>query len=181
LENERIMTETPQQYMKRILSNVDDRDPWEVLTSTASRLRRLVAGRPHHDLERRPAPDRWSAKQILAHLADAEVVLGWRLRSILATSGVTLQPFDQNRWAEVFGYEQVPVDESLDLFEAGRRSNLRLFRMADPAMMENFGMHEERGRESVAHLVRLAAGHDVNHIRQVEGLLGSPVKTPGRD
>src|SRR5262245_49356546 len=165
------MTETPQQYTKRILSNVDDRDPWEVLTSTASRLRQLVAGRQAHDLERQPAPGRWSATQILAHLADAEVVLGWRLRNILATSGATLQPFDQDRWAAVFRYEQAPVDESLDLFEAGRRSNVRLFRMADPAMMENFGMHQERGRESVAHLVRLTAGHDVNHLRQVEGLL----------
>jgi hypothetical protein len=166
------MAETPQQYVQRILSNVDDCDPWEVLTSTPSRLRRLVAGKRDHDLERRPSPGRWSAKQILAHLADAEVVLGWRLRSILATSGVTLQPFDQNRWAEVFTYEQVPVDESLDLFEACRRSNVRLFRMADPSMMENFGMHQERGRESVAHLVRLMAGHDVNHLRQLEGLLG---------
>ena len=165
------MAETPQQYMQRILSNVDDCDPWEVLTSTASRLRQLVAGRQDHDLERRPSPGRWSAKQILAHLADAEVVLGWRLRSILATSGVTLQPFDQDRWAEVFNYDHVPVDESLDLFEASRRSNVRLFRMADPSLMENFGMHQERGRESVAHLVRLMAGHDVNHLRQVEGLL----------
>src|SRR5262245_44270377 len=167
------MAETPAEYTKRILSNVDDRDPWEVLTSTPSRLRQLVAGRQDHDLERQPVPGRWSAKQILAHLADAEVVLGWRLRSIVATSGVTLQPFDQNRWAEVFKYEQVPIDESLDLFEAGRRSNVRLFRMADPAMMENFGMHEERGRESVASLVRLTAGHDVNHLRQVEGLLAA--------
>jgi hypothetical protein len=165
------MAETPQQYTQRILSNVDGCDPWEVMTSTASRLRRLVAGRQDDDLERRPSPDRWSAKQILAHLADAEVVLGWRLRSILATSGVTLQPFDQNRWAEVFRYEQAQVDESLDLFEASRRSNLRLFRMADPSMMQNFGMHEERGRETVAHLVRLMAGHDVNHLRQVEALL----------
>jgi hypothetical protein len=167
------MGETPQQYTTRILSNVADRDPWEVLASTASRLRQLVDGRPDHALGRRPAPGRWSAGEILAHLADCEVVMGWRLRSILATSGAALQPFDQDRWAEALRYQSAPAAESLDLFEVSRRSNVRLFRMADPTMMENFGLHQERGRETVAHLVRLMAGHDVNHLRQIEELLAA--------
>jgi hypothetical protein len=166
------MNETPQQYTQRILSNVAEGDPWDVLTSTASRLRDLVRGRSAQELGRQPAPGRWSVQQIVAHLADCEVVIGWRLRSILASSGTRLQPFDQNRWADVFKYEETPVDQSLDLFEASRRANVRLLRLADPQLLENFGMHEERGRESVAHLIRLNAGHDLNHLRQIEGLLG---------
>jgi hypothetical protein len=166
------MNETPQQYTQRILSNVGEGDPWEVLTSTASRLRALVDGRTRQELAREPAPGRWSVQQIVAHLADCEVVLGWRLRSILASSGTRLQPFDQNRWADVFKYEETPIEQSLDLFEASRRANVRLLRLADPDLLENFGMHEERGRESVAHLIRLNAGHDLNHLRQIEGLLG---------
>jgi hypothetical protein len=169
------MSETPQQYTQRILSNVGDADPWKVLASTAARLRQLVEGRSEDVLRRKPAPDRWSVTEILAHLADCEVVTGWRLRSILASSGTTLQPFDQNRWAEVFTYEQAPTGESLDLFEANRRANLRVLRGVDPALFENFGMHEERGRESVSHLIRLYAGHDLNHVRQVEALLGQLV------
>jgi hypothetical protein len=165
------MTETPQQYTQRILSNVGPDDPWSVLASTPSRLRALVAGRTPADLARKPAPNRWSVRAILAHLADCEVVSGWRLRSILATSGTTLQPFDQDRWAEAFKYEETAEDESLDLFEASRRANLRLFRLADPLQLENFGMHAERGRETVAHLVKLNAGHDLNHLRQIELLL----------
>ena len=173
------MGETPQQYTDRILSNLRDGDPWEVLASTPSRLRQLVAGQAEDVLALKPAPGRWSVREILAHLADVEVVVGWRLRSILASSGTPLQAFDQNRWADVFKYEATPVEESLNLFEASRRGNVRLLRSVDRPLLENFGMHEERGRESVAHLVRLNAGHDLNHLRQIEGLLGaSPVPTP---
>lgn len=168
------MSETPTQYTQRILSNVGDADPWEVLTSTAGRLRQLVEGRSEDMLRQKPAPGRWSVAEILAHLADCEVVAGWRLRSILVSSGTALQPFDQDRWAEVFTYEQTPPGESLDLFEANRRGTLRVLRSVDPALYENFGMHEERGRESVSHLIRLYAGHDLNHLRQVEGLLSKP-------
>ena len=66
---------------------------------------------------------------------------------------------------------------SLDLFEANRRANLRLLRAVDPALHDNFGMHGERGRESIAHLIRLNAGHDLNHLGQVERLL-SPSTRP---
>jgi uncharacterized damage-inducible protein DinB len=166
-------TETPQQYIDRILSNVGEADPWEVLVSTPGRLRQLVTGRSPAELERRPAPDRWSVGQILAHLADTELVTGWRLRTILATSGVALQSFDQNVWAKSFKYETVPVADSLDLFEANRRGNLRLLGAADALALERFGMHQERGRETVAHLIRLNAGHDLNHLKQVEALLAS--------
>lgn len=168
------MTETAQQYIDRIVSNVGSDDPWKVLESSAQRLRALVKGRSDADLSRQPAPGRWSTRAIVAHLADCEVVLGWRLRSILAMNGAPLQPFDQNRWAEAFVYEQAPLADSLDLFEVNRRANLRLLRSAQSAgqaVLEQFGMHAERGKESVAHLIRLSAGHDLNHIRQIEGLL----------
>jgi hypothetical protein len=72
----------------------------------------------------------------------------------------------------VFKYEETPTAESLDLFEVSRRANVRLLRSVDPATLDHFGMHAERGRESVTHLIRLYAGHDLNHVRQIEALLG---------
>ena len=168
------MSETAEQYIDRIVSNVGSDDPWKVLESSARRLRDLVNGRSDAELARQPAPGRWSARAIVAHLADCEVVLGWRVRSILAVNGVPLQPFDQNRWAEAFSYEQAPLSDSLDLFDVNRRANLRLLRAArsaGQAALEQFGMHAERGKESIAHLIRLSAGHDLNHIRQIESLL----------
>jgi hypothetical protein len=168
------MNETAQQYIDRIVSNVASDDPWKVLESSAGRLRDLVNGRSDAELSRQPAPGRWSVRAIVAHLADCEVVMGWRVRSILAVNGVPLQPFDQNRWAEAFSYEQAPLSDSLDLFDVNRRANLRRLRAArsaGQAALEQFGMHAERGKESIAHLIRLSAGHDLNHIRQIEGLL----------
>ena len=165
------MGETAQQYIDRIVSNVGDGDPWEIQASTPGRLRQLVAGRSESDLARQPAPGRWSVRAIVAHLADCEVVIGWRLRSILAVNGAPLQAFDQNRWAEAFKYEEIPLADSLDLFEASRRGNLRLLRAADPVQLEHFGVHAERGHESITHLLRLNAGHDLNHLRQIEQLL----------
>lgn len=163
--------ETAQHYIDRLLSNVGSRDPWEVLATTGPRLRQLIAGRSQTDLARAPGPSQWSVVQILAHLADAEVVAGWRLRSVLAWDGVPIQPFDQDKWAATFKYADADPIESLDLFETSRRANLSLLRRVDPALHANHGLHAERGKETISHLVRLYAGHDLNHLAQVERLV----------
>ena len=166
------MLETPQAYIGRILSFVENREPLDVLASTAARLRTLITGRTRDELSHRPDPSRWSTIQILAHLADAEVVASWRLRSIVASNGVPLQPFDQNTWASTFKYADTDPFESLQLFDVTRAANLALLRRIDPALRANHGMHAERGKETVEHLVRLYAGHDLNHLAQIERLLG---------
>jgi hypothetical protein len=165
------VTETVQQYIARLLGNVGTADPRQILDSTPGRLRELTAGRDGAELARKPGPDRWSVAQILAHLADSEVASGWRLRSILAANGSPLQAYDQNRWAEEFRYDQVPAAESLDAFQAARRATMRVLRAVDPALLSNHGIHSERGKETVEHLIRLIAGHDLNHLQQVERLL----------
>jgi hypothetical protein len=163
--------ETPQEYTRRMLGNVGERDPWELLAATPGRLRALAGAATDEELRHAPAPGRWSSAQILAHLADAEIVAAWRLRSILARDGVKLQAFDQNDWAATFHYERADPAESLAVFEALRRANLRLLTSVDPALHAHAGMHEERGRESIEHLLRMYAGHDLNHLAQVEQLL----------
>jgi hypothetical protein len=169
-----IMNETPDAYIARILAFVGDQDPLTILSSTGRRLRALIAGRTREELARTPDPSRWSAVQIIAHLADCEVVAGWRLRSIIAANGVTLQPFDQNAWAATFRYSDSDPLEALQLFEASRTANLSLLRRVDPALHANFGMHAERGKETVVHLIRLYAGHDLNHLAQLERQLRPP-------
>ena len=110
--------------------------------------------------------------QILAHLADAEIVGAWRFRSVLASDGVPLQAFDQNTWAAAFKYEETDPFQSWRLFEANRAALVALLRRVDQSRYAHFGMHEERGRESIEHLMRLNAGHDRNHLAQIERLLG---------
>ena len=167
------MAETFEEYTARLLSYSAGQDPWVVLSSTGGRFRRLIEGRSREELSRAPGPGRWSVAQILAHLADAEVVAAWRFRSVLAQDAVALQPFDQNVWADAFRYAEVEAFESLRLFEVNRTATLALVRRVDPARHKHYGMHAERGRESIDHLLHLYAGHDLNHLTQVERLLSS--------
>jgi hypothetical protein len=166
-------TETPSEYTRRILAYAEGKDPLEVLKATPDRLRSIVQDTPAAALRRQPAPDRWSAAQIIAHLADSEIVASYRIRMILAHNGIDIQAFDQNEWATNLAYEAADPDESVDLFDATRVANLRLLRRVDPRLHENYGVHAERGRETVSHLIRLYAGHDLNHLGQIERIVGT--------
>lgn len=166
------MNETPQEYSARILSLVGSEDALTILSTTPRRLREMIAGRTVEELSRKPGPSKWSVVEILAHLADTELVGGWRFRSVLASDGVPLQAYDQNTWAETFRYEDADPFESCEAFAATRTRLLWLLKRVDKALYANHGMHAERGRESIEHLIRLYAGHDVNHLAQVERLVG---------
>ena len=165
------MPETADQYIARILANVEGQDGLTVLGATADRLRTLLDSTPRHNWMAPAAPGSWSAAAILAHLADAEIVAGWRVRSVLASDGVPLQPFDQDVWAEAFKYGEVDPAESLATFAAARASLLSLLARVDPERHHHHGLHAERGRETIAHLIRLYAGHDLNHLKQIEALV----------
>jgi len=165
------MQETPQQYTARILTFVEGRDALEVLSSSPRRLRTLVETTDPARWEVKPSPDRWSAREVLAHLADVEIVTGWRFRSILAADGVSVQAYDQNVWAGAFKYAEVERAEALATLTAARASLVSLLKRVDPARYEHHGMHEERGRETIPHLMRLIAGHDLNHLSQIDRLV----------
>lgn len=160
--------ETPAEYIRRILGYSEGKDARAVLEATPGRLRAIVQETPRDVLRRRPAPGKWSPSEVIAHLADAEVVFSWRFRAILGHNGAPLQAFDQDEWAANLAYEKADPAESVALFEAMRIANLRLLDRVDPRLHENYGMHSERGKETVTHLIRLYAGHDLNHLSQIE-------------
>ena len=87
------MSETAQQYTQRILANAQGQDPFKVQSATTKKLARLIKGVPTAKLRKRPAPDKWSVAEILAHLADVEIVIGWRMRSILGAPGTPVQAY----------------------------------------------------------------------------------------
>lgn len=162
------MPETPQQYISRILGHVEGKDPLKVQSTTAAKLAALVKKLDRKRLSKRPAPDRWSAAEVLAHLADAELVAAWRMRHILGQSGTDIQAFDQNVWARMFNYGKRDAKASLELFRVVRQSNLALLKSLPKGSLESYGMHQERGKETIAHIIRMYAGHDLNHLKQVE-------------
>jgi hypothetical protein len=167
------MAETPQQYVQRVLGYLEGREPLEILEQTPARLAALLQGASDATLSHPVAPGKWSPRQILAHLADTEMVLGFRVRLMLGHNGVPIQGFDQDQWAEFTHYERVPAAESLERLRVSRAANISLLHTLTPEQWEHYGMHSERGRETVAHVCRMWAGHDLNHLRQIERALAA--------
>ncbi|HXE90263.1 MAG TPA: DinB family protein [Terriglobales bacterium] len=165
------MAETVKQYVRRILGYVEGHDPLAVQQATPRRLARLIRGRSRAQLARRPAPGRWSVAEVLAHLAESEMVAGYRLRMILSANGTAIQAFDQDKWAKVGKYARQDPKQSLEMFSTLRRSNLALLRSLQPRQWRMYGIHSERGRETVARIATMFAGHDINHTRQIEKVL----------
>jgi len=170
------MAETPQQYTARILSNLADQGPLKVQAATPKKIERLVKAASAAKLRKRPASDKWSVAEILAHLADVEIVVGWRVRSILGAPGTPIQAFDQDAWVKAGHYAKRNPVASIAQLRAAREANLALYKSLAPEQWKHYGMHSERGQESVELIVRMLAGHDVNHLHQIERIL-APKKT----
>jgi hypothetical protein len=165
------MSETAQQYTHRILGHVQDQDPIKVQAATPKRLERLVKGVATAKLRKRPAPERWSVAEVLAHLADVEIVIGWRLRSILGAPGTPVQAYDQDAWVTALHYDKRDPRLALVQQRVVREANLALLKSLKPEQWKHFGQHSERGQETIEHVVRMVAGHDLNHIQQIERIL----------
>lgn len=174
------MNEEVQEYVDRILSYTKGQRPLKVQAATAGVLARLVKGVSLAKLRKRPTPEQWSVVEILAHLADSEVVIGWRLRAILGAPGTQIEAYDQNAWAAAGHYATRDPGQCLEQFRAMRKANLALLNSLTPEQWGHYGMHAERGKETVEHLVTLIAGHDLNHVQQIERLLAPPKRKAGK-
>jgi uncharacterized damage-inducible protein DinB len=160
--------ETAPQYIQRILGHVEGKDPLQVQRETPKKLQKLIKPLTKKQLTQRPEPGKWSITEIVSHLADAELVGGWRMRLILGNSGVSIQPFDQDVWAETLSYSRRDAKASLETFRVLREANLAMLKSLPKNLWDNYGMHQERGKETISHIVRMFAGHDLNHLAQVE-------------
>lgn len=165
------MKETPQQYAQRILAYVEGEQPLQLQAATAGMLERLIKGVALTKLRERPAPEKWSVSEIIAHLADGEIVGGFRLRFILGSPGAPIIAYDQDKWVASGHYDKRDPRQSVELFRVLRTANLALLESLNPEQWKHYGVHSERGRESIKHIVRMFAGHDINHLRQIEKIL----------
>jgi len=154
-------------YVRAILELLGDRKPAHVLHETTLALSRAIDGLSPSQLRQPEAPGKWSIAQILQHLADSEIVWAWRMRLILAQDRPVLTGYDQDLWAERLQYDQADVSDALEQFTVLRRGNLRLVESTSPADLKRVGIHSERGEESLEHLQRLYAGHDLMHLQQL--------------
>jgi uncharacterized damage-inducible protein DinB len=154
-------------YTEAILDLLGSADPFDVLSTTPDALQSAIDGMSEAELSVPEAADKWSVRHVLRHLADSELVWAWRLRMVMAQDKPLLTGYDQDAWAARLHYANAPADESLEEFRVLRRGNLRLLQSAAPEDLERVGVHVERGEESLARMVRLYAGHDLLHVRQI--------------
>ena len=161
------MQETPQQYTERILGYLDGRKPLDILGSTPRVIARLIEGVPRKQLSRRPAPDTWSVAEIVAHLSDAELVYGVRIRLMLTASGSPIQATDQDAWCRDFEYARQDPAQALEALRINRAGLVRLLKRLPAESWNRYGIHSERGKETVTRVVEMTAGHDLNHLKQI--------------
>jgi hypothetical protein len=157
--------------VRALLEVLGERDPLAVLAELDGWLDRRFSGVSEAALRRPEAPGKWAAGNVVQHLADSELVLGFRMRMVLTEDRPAIQGYDQDKWAGTLRYPDVPLAESRAQLRALRTANLRVLRRLGPAEMARVGMHSERGPESLAHLVKLMGAHDLVHRRQIDRIL----------
>lgn len=144
------------------------RDPLKVVATTARHLEQLSVALGPARIEESPAPGKWSPLEILCHLADCEIAFGFRLRQALALDHYIIQPFDQELWARSYsGYD---AQAAMMTFSCVRQWNLMLLRSVPAEALSRQMLHPERGEMTFRELIETIAGHDLNHLAQLEAI-----------
>ena len=145
---------------------LDGRAIQDILAATPATLAGLIESIGPTKAVVSPAPGKWSAAEIISHLADCEVVFAFRLRQTLAEDNYVIQPFDQEKWGA--SYSGIQANQALGVFTAVRGWNLQLLRGALPQAASRSVTHPERGTMTFQTIIETMAGHDLNHIGQLQ-------------
>ncbi len=155
-------------YSRAVLEVLGDSDPFAVQEVLFRAVCEAIAGLSDAQLRTPEAPGKWSIAQVIEHLVDAELIHNYRVRMILTHDTPDLPGYDQDAFAERLGYDRCDVDRSLMDLEMLRNRNLRLLRSLSGQERARAGIHSSRGRESIEDMIKLIAGHDLVHRRQIE-------------
>lgn len=151
-----------------MLAFLGDRDPLEVFAEMPDALRSAVKNVPADRLCTPEVPGKWSVLNVVQHLGQTEVALGFRYRKVLAEPSPALPAMDQDLWVTHLFPDEVSLEEALKDFAALRAINMRLLRRVQGDQWERHGIHSQRGKETLSAMVRLYAAHDRYHLFQIE-------------
>lgn len=155
--------------LKRII-DAAEKDPKKIAAA--------VSGLPDSTLRLKPAPDKWSILEMLAHLADMEILYAYRMRQIVADKNPTIAPIDQDAWAKNLGYMEEKVPELVAQFGLMRHHNLNLLRRVKEDDLEKGAFHPELNRKvTLAEMVGMLARHGPNHLEQIERIKKEAAKS----
>ena len=145
---------------------LEGRDPLEVLASTPSALDKLFAQLTPDQIERKPAPDKWNLREIMAHLADCEIAWAWRLRQVYGEDNPMLQPFEQDPWSKA--YASYSMEQARATWAAIRGWNVAFLGGLTEAQKRRPATHPEIGALTLWTVAGIAAGHDLHHLRSLK-------------
>jgi hypothetical protein len=151
-------------------SNLAGKDPVKVISETAGNLERLSKTIGPKRIDEPRAPGKWSAREILCHLADCETVFAFRIRQTLAEKNHQIQPFDQDQWAK--NYSGCSAGEALAVFSSLRNWNVKLVKKLPKDALSKKVSHPERGEMTLQTIIETMGGHDLNHVKQLEEIAG---------
>ena len=146
------------------------RNPLQVIAATPARIQTLIRGLSPKNLSARPKPGKWSIREIINHLTETEMVMCCRGRWIAFEDNPTLVPFDQEKWALGWPREKEPAAETLERLRVLRKSHVRFYKSVPKNDFKRAGFHPERGVVTLREQLETVAGHDLNHLAQIQKL-----------
>ena len=138
------MPETAEQYRQRMFNHLEGKDPLKLQAAAPARLAKLLKGISPAKARKRPAPGKWSIAEIVAHIADTELVGGYRIRAILGEPGTQIIGFDQDVWVTALHYDKRDLKKSFEQYRTLREANLALLKSLAPEQWKHHGMHKDR-------------------------------------
>lgn len=160
-----------EEYRQKLFGYVSGSEPLTLLAAAPKKLAKLLKKVSAVKARKHPIPGKWSIAEIVSHIADTELVVGYRIRSILGAPGAQVIAFDQDAWVTALHYEKRDLKKDFELYRELRKANLALLKTLSPEQWKHHGMHNERGAENIETIVRMYAGHDLNHFEQIERIL----------
>jgi len=157
-------------YVRKIDAYRAGRNPIGLMKTAPAKFARAVAGLSAAQMRRRPSRGKWSIIEILGHLHDTEVVYGYRYRLSLSQPGSDILGYDQARWADELRHRRSKAKRLLEQIRILREGNLDAVLRVPRRSWKRYGMHSERGKETVQRTLELIAGHDLNHIDQIRAI-----------
>jgi hypothetical protein len=164
---------TASAYTRALLDLLGSRDPVSVLSELMPWLDERIRTVDQRALRVPEAPGKWSVIEVVQHLADSDLVFGFRLRMIVTEDKPPLQGYDQDAWARTLKYHDVQLELAMDQLRSLRAANIHVLRQLSSGQLERVGLHSERGSETAGFLLRLMAGHDLVHRRQIDRILAA--------
>ncbi len=148
------------------LKLLENRDPLAVLAESPAKLEAMLEGLSEEQTERKPAPEKWNLREIVAHIADMEIVWSWRYRLIYSAENPHLEPMQQDRWASI--YKSYTTAQALETWRTLRAWNVAFLKTLTKEERDRNGQHPELGAVTLWTLASIAAGHDLHHLRSLE-------------